>query len=194
MDDMPNLVQIIDHPQKPYVQSGLDRLKSSTDEPYWKWWDKPVVPIHSVPTKVDSDDDGYWDCVENDLDKPPYTIADNQLLIHNKSSNTPFTYIPAKKTYDTNISDLLCEKHQKYLYFLAAEYDEEKKGYFAELGYEIDGYLLIGVLIGESNAGKESSNHFGFTIDLSDNISYTVLTRASSALLSSGIADDESQI
>lgn len=61
MDDMPNLVQIIDHPQKPYVQSGLDRLKSSTDEPYWQWWDEPVVPIISVPVDADGDNDGVID-------------------------------------------------------------------------------------------------------------------------------------
>ncbi len=81
MDDMPNLVQIINHPQKPYVQSGLDRLKSSTDEPYWQWWDEPVVPIISVPVDADGDNDGAIDRDDKEplnefFDEPIYEIED----------------------------------------------------------------------------------------------------------------------
>lgn len=153
-----------------------------------------LLPIISDPTSIDSDGDGYWDCIDNILDKSVYTIEDSQPLKHNKSSKTPFAYIPARRTYESKVSKLLNYDHQKYLYFLAAEYDEVKIEYFESKGYEIDGYLLIGILFGESGVGQDSDNLIGELYPLGSKASQKAEERTKSALLSSGIIDNEKQM
>ena len=182
-----------------YVQNGLAKWLQDNDgsgDPYKEVDCKKVLPIISSPVDVDSDGDGYWDCIENDLEKPPYTIQDAQPLKYNKSSKTPFTYIPAKRTYESKVSDLLNYDHQKYLYFLAAEYDTEKIKYFETQGYELDGYLLIGILIGESGAGIDDDNYIGELErgGLLDTSIQKANKRMKCALLSSGIVNNEKQI
>lgn len=176
------------------VINFCNNISHSSPE-YYEFISKKIVFVHSDPTKVDSDGDGYWDCINNDLNKPTYTIADAQLLKFNKSSKTPFTYIPARRTYESTVSEVLSEEHQKYLYFLAAEYGEVKKDYFYEQRYEIDGYLLIGVCLGESGAGKDkpTNNYFGAVEGLLGESEDKAKMRMNEALLSSGVVTDLSE-
>lgn len=82
--------------------------------------------------------------------------------------------------------------HQYFLYSLTNQYDSDTKEYYADQGYEIDAYLLMGIAYGESEAKKSSTNPFGELAQLSSASAEKAKNRAVQALQDCGFAKNES--
>lgn len=100
-----------------------------------------------------------------------------------------FVYRPIScgKVTDT----VFTQDHQYFLYALTADYDSAAKSYYAEQGYSIDAYMLMGIGFGESNASKSSSNPFGALASLNSSGINKAANRAIQALQDCELASTE---
>jgi len=129
-----------------------------------------------------SEASAYWESVEYLSNFTPietYNHYSEGNIGKGSVENTIFTY-----------------DHQYFLYSLTNNYESSAKEYYAERGYEIDAYLLMGIAYSESNALKpeirDPFNPFGETKPLGEEATEKAINRAILALQDCGLAKNES--
>ena len=86
---------------------------------------------------------------------------------------------------------IFTQDHQYFLYALTDKYNSAVKSYYANQGYTIDTYMIMGIGFGESNASQSSTNPFGAADPLSTPNVRNAYNRAIRALQDCGLASTE---